>query len=56
MRLSAPKVVTWWIAVILGILALLGSQGIIAGLNQYAFWFAIAGLALLALATLIKDL
>jgi hypothetical protein len=56
MRLSAPKVVTWWIAVILGILALLGSQGIIAGLSQYAFWLAIAGLALLVLATLLKDL
>jgi Na+-translocating ferredoxin:NAD+ oxidoreductase RnfD subunit len=48
MRLSAPKVVTWWIAVILGILALLGSQGIMAGLSQYAFWLAMSGLALLA--------
>ena len=56
MKLSAPKVVTWWIAVILGILALLGSQGIIASLGQYAFWLAMAGLALLALATVVKDL
>jgi len=56
MRLSAPKIVTWWIAVILGILALLGSQGIMSGLSQYAFWFAMAGLALLVLATLLKDL
>lgn len=56
MKLSAPKVVTWWIAVILGILALLGSQGIMAGLSQYAFWLAIAGLALLVVATLVRDL
>jgi Na+-translocating ferredoxin:NAD+ oxidoreductase RnfD subunit len=56
MRLSAPKVVTWWIAVILGILALLGSQGIIGGLSQYAFLLAMAGLVLLVLAKLFKDL
>lgn len=56
MKLSAPKVVTWWVALILGILALLGSQGIVAGLSQYAFWLAIGGLALLLLATFVKDL
>ena len=56
MRLSAPKVVTWWIAVILGVLALLGNQGIISGLSQYAFWLAMIGLVLLVLATLLKDL
>jgi Na+-translocating ferredoxin:NAD+ oxidoreductase RnfD subunit len=56
MKLTPPKVVTWWVAVILGVLAILGNQGIVAGLGQYAFWLAIAGLALLAIATLVKDL
>jgi hypothetical protein len=56
MKLTPPKVVTWWVAVILGVLAILGNQGIIASLGHYAFWLAIAGLALLVLATLVKDL
>ena len=56
MNLSAPKVVTWWIAVGLGVLGLLGFTGTIAGLDQYAFWLVAAGLVLLVLATLLKDL
>jgi hypothetical protein len=56
MRLSPPKVVTWWIAVILGVLGLLGHLGTIASLSTYAFWLVAAGLALLVLATLVKDL
>jgi hypothetical protein len=49
-------VITWWIAVILGVLALLGHLGTIAALAPYAFWLALAGLVLLLLATLIKNL
>jgi hypothetical protein len=56
MKLTPPKVVTWWVAVILGVLALLGYFKTIAALTPYAFWLAIAGLALLAVATLVKDL
>ena len=56
MKLTPPKVITWWVAVILGVLAILGEQNLVAGLGQYAFWLAIAGLALLAIATLVKDL
>jgi len=56
MKLTPPKVITWWIAVILGVLGLLGYLGTVAGLNQYSFWLVAAGLALLAVATLVRDL
>lgn len=56
LRLSAPKVITWWIAVILGVLGLLGHFGTVAVLSEYSFWLVAAGFVLLALATLLKDL
>lgn len=56
MRLSAPKVVTWWIAVALGVLGLLGYTGTIGALDPYSFWLVAAGWVLLVLATLMKDL
>lgn len=56
MRLSAPKEVTWWIAIALGAIGLIGGLGIVAELGLYAFWFVTAGLVLLVLATLLKDL
>jgi hypothetical protein len=56
MKFSAPKQITWWISVILGILALLGKLGVVAALAAYDFWLAIIGLALLAIATITKGL
>lgn len=56
MKLSKPKVVTFWIAVGLALLGLLASQGIIAGLAAYALWLVVAGFVLLALANLMKGL
>jgi 4-hydroxybenzoate polyprenyltransferase len=56
MKLTPPKVITWWIALILGVLALLGSLNTIAILNPYAFWLALAGLALMLVAVLVKNL
>jgi 4-hydroxybenzoate polyprenyltransferase len=56
MRLSPPKVITWWIALILGVLGLLGFLGVIAGLGQYAFWIVAVGLVLMLVATLVKNL
>ncbi len=55
-KFTAPKVITWWIAVALGVLGLLGHFGTVAALSQHSFWLVTVGLALLALATLIKDL
>ena len=56
MKLSAPKVITWWIAVVLGVLGLLGYTGNVAGLNAYSFWLVMAGLVLMLVATLVKNL
>lgn len=56
MKLNAPKVVTWWIAVILGVLALLGHVAVVPVLGAYAFWMALIGLALLVVANLVKGL
>lgn len=56
MKLSPPKVITWWVALILGVLGLFGFLGVIASLGQYAFWLAAAGLALMLIATLVKNL
>ena len=55
-KLSAPKVITWWIAVILGVLGLLGHLGTLGGLSVYAFWLVAAGFVVLVLATFLKDL
>ena len=56
MKLTPPMVITWWIALILGLLGLLGFLGVIAGLGAYAFWLVAAGLALMLVATLVKNL
>lgn len=56
MKLSEPKVVTFWIAIALALLGILASQGIIAGLSVYAFWLVVAGFILLALGNLTKGL
>jgi hypothetical protein len=56
MRLSRPKNVTWWIAVILGAAGVLGKLGVIPVLGSAAFWLVFAGFLLLVLATLFKGL
>jgi len=56
MKLTPPKVITWWIAVILGVLGLLAYMGSLAALSTYAFWLVLIGLVLMLVATLIKDL
>ena len=56
LKLSAPTVVTFWIAVILAILGLLAFLGTISALTGYAFWLVAAGFVLLALGNLMKNL
>ena len=56
MKLSPPKQVTWFIALALAVLALLGQTGTIAGLSPYSFWLALIAAALLLLATIVKGL
>lgn len=56
MKLSAPKNVTFWIAVVLVILGLLASLGVLSGLSSYAFWLVVIGFVVLALGNLMKDM
>ena len=57
MRLSAPKKITWWIAVIVGVIGLVGlfvALPVIGKAN--APYLVLFGFVLLALATYFKDL
>ncbi len=56
LKLSAPKEVTFGIAVALAVLGVLAGQGIISALAAYAFWLVVAGFVLLALGNLMKGL
>jgi heme A synthase len=56
MKLSAPKQVTWWIALVVGVVGILARLGTIQVLSGYAFWLVVVAFVLLILATLLKDL
>ncbi len=56
MKLSPPKSITWWIALVLGALGLLGYSGNVAGLSAYSFWLVMAGLVLMLVATRVHNL
>jgi hypothetical protein len=56
MKLSAPKNITWWIAVVLGVLGILGTFVTLPLVSANAFWFVAVGFIILALATFLKDL
>ncbi len=56
MKLTPPKQITFWIAIILGVLGILGTLITIPVVTGLAFWFVVAGLALLVVALLVKGL
>ena len=56
MNLSPPKQVTWWIAVIVGVLGFLGSLVTIPGISGLSFWLVFIGFVVLALATAMDGL
>jgi hypothetical protein len=58
MKLSAPKNVTWFVALAAGVLGVLLQYGIIhlAALRPYTFLLVAGGLALLLVASLAKGL
>jgi hypothetical protein len=56
MRLSPPKQVTWFVALALAVLALLGHTNTIAAASPYAFWLALIAAALLLIATIVRGL
>lgn len=56
LKLTEPKVVTFWISVLLAVLGILANQKILPGFAAYSFWLVVAGFVLLALGNLMKDL
>jgi len=56
MNLSAPKQLTFWLALILGVLGILGTFVTIPFATTYAFWLLVVGFVLLALGNLMEGL
>lgn len=55
-RLGAPKMVTFWIAVLLALIGVIAAVAPIASLAGYALWLVVAGFVLLALGNLLEGL
>ena len=56
MRLSAPTKPVWLIAIILGVLGILGQFVDVAVITPYSFWLVAIAFVLLALANLLDGL
>ena len=56
MKLSAPTVPVFWIAVALVLVAVLIVLGVVPHFGVSTFWLAVGGFVLLALANLMKGL
>lgn len=55
LKLRAPKVVTFLIAVFLALIGFLAYMGI-PEIDQYSFWFLLAGFVILMLGVMFKNL
>jgi hypothetical protein len=53
-HLSAPKNITWWIALILAVLGIIGY--FVAFLGPFSFWLVLVSAVLLLIATRFKGL
>lgn len=56
MKLSAPKKVTWIVAVVVGVIGILGMFTKLPVVGDFSDWFVVAAFVLLALATYLKGL
>ena len=57
MKPSAPKMITWWISVILVVIGILGKLKTIPGISaDMAFWLVVIGFVLLAISNFVKGL
>jgi uncharacterized membrane protein HdeD (DUF308 family) len=56
MKLNAPKNITWWISLALGVVGLIASFVSIPVLSGLSFWLVVIGLALLLVATYLPNL
>ena len=56
MKLTPPKAITFWFAVVLGLLAFLGTLIALPFISANAFWVMFVAWALLVLGLLVKGL
>ena len=56
MKLSAPQQITWWIALIVGVVGIIAHLVAIPVLSGLAFWLVAVAFVLLILATFLKGL
>jgi cytochrome c oxidase subunit IV len=56
MKLSAPKQITFWIAVIVAVVGVIAFLVTSLGLSGYAFWVLVVAFVILALGNLIEGL
>ena len=56
MRLSAPKQITFWIAVIVAVIGLIAFLVPTLGFGAVAFWLVLIGFVILALGNLLSNL
>ncbi len=56
MKLSAPKNVTFYVALVLGVLGILGGLIPLGFLTAYSFWLLALGFVVLVVANLLPDL
>ena len=54
MKLNQPKQATFWVAVVLALLGLLGTIVTIPVVSGFAFWFAFVGFVVLALGNMLS--
>lgn len=54
MRLSAPKFMTWLVAVILGLVGIFAKWIPVEFVQTYSYWFLVAGFVILTLGNLLK--
>jgi putative Ca2+/H+ antiporter (TMEM165/GDT1 family) len=56
MSLSAPKQLTFWIAIILGVLGIVGHFVTLPFITTYEYWLLLVGFVVLALGNLMEGL
>jgi len=56
MKLNQPKVITWWIALVIAVVGLIAQLITIPFLSSIAFWLVLAAAVLLLLATVLEGL
>jgi threonine/homoserine/homoserine lactone efflux protein len=54
MKLSAPKQITFWIAVVVAVVGVIASLVTLPVLSGFAFWLVVIGFVILAVGNLVE--